>query len=80
MPKDVSDRIPTFFEVTTLLAWMLFDEEQVQIAVLETGLGGRLDCTNVCSPLVTVLLSIGLDHTHIWGTRFQRLPGRRPAF
>ena len=62
-----SDRIPTFFEITTLLAWMLFDEEGVEIAVLETGLGGRLDCTNVCRPLVTVITSIGLDHTHILG-------------
>ena len=70
---DVSDRIPTFFEVTTLLAWMLFDEEQVQVAVLETGLGGRLDCTNVCSPLVTVITSIGLDHTHILGDTLSKI-------
>ena len=70
---DVSDRIPTFFEVTTLLAWMLFDEEQVQIAVLETGLGGRLDCTNVCRPLVTVITSIGLDHTHILGDTISKI-------
>lgn len=64
---ESSDRIPTFFEITTLLAWMLFDEEGVEIAVLETGLGGRLDCTNVCHPRVTVITSIGLDHTHILG-------------
>lgn len=70
---DVSDRIPTFFEVTTLLAWMLFDEEKVQIAVLETGLGGRLDCTNVCSPMVTVITSIGLDHTHILGDTISKI-------
>ena len=64
---ESSDRVPTFFEITTLLAWMMFDEEGVEIAVLETGLGGRLDCTNVCCPLVTVITSIGLDHTHILG-------------
>ena len=64
---ESSDRIPTFFEITTLLAWMFFDEEGVEIAVLETGLGGRLDCTNVCRPVVTVITSIGLDHTHILG-------------
>ncbi len=46
---------------------MFFDEENVEIAVLETGLGGRLDCTNVCRPLVNVITSIGLDHTHILG-------------
>ena len=70
---NVSDRIPTFFEVTTLLAWMLFDEEQVRLAVLETGLGGRLDCTNVCRPLVTVITSIGLDHTHILGDTISKI-------
>ena len=64
---ESNDRVPTFFEITTLLAWMLFDEEGVEIAVLETGLGGRLDCTNVCRPLVTVITSIGLDHMHILG-------------
>lgn len=64
---ESSDRIPTFFEITTLLAWMFFDEERVEIAVLETGLGGRLDCTNVCRPLVNVITSIGLDHMHILG-------------
>jgi dihydrofolate synthase/folylpolyglutamate synthase len=70
---DVSDRIPTFFEVATLLAWMLFDQENVRIAVLETGLGGRLDCTNVCRPLVTVITSIGLDHTHILGDTLSKI-------
>lgn len=64
---ESGDRIPTFFEITTLLAWMFFDEERIEIAVLETGLGGRLDCTNVCRPLVNVITSIGLDHTHILG-------------
>ena len=64
---ESSDRTPTFFEISTLLAWMFFDEEKVEIAVLETGLGGRLDCTNVCRPLVNIITSIGLDHTHILG-------------
>ncbi len=70
---DVSDRVPTFFEVTTLLGWMLFDEENVEVAVLETGLGGRLDCTNVCQPLVTVISSIGLDHTQILGDTLSKI-------
>lgn len=61
------DRVPTFFEVTTLLAWMLFEEENVELVVLETGLGGRLDCTNVCVPKLTVITGIGLDHTQILG-------------
>ncbi len=70
---DASDRIPTFFEVTTLLAWMYFQEEKTDVAVLETGLGGRLDCTNVCNPKVTVITSIGLDHTHILGDTLSRI-------
>lgn len=58
---------PTYFEVATVLAWMFFDECQVELAVLETGLGGRLDCTTVCQPLLTIITNIGLDHTHILG-------------
>ena len=64
---DEADRMPTFFEAATLLAWMLFAEQQVQLVVLETGLGGRLDCTNVCQPIVTVITSIGFDHMQILG-------------
>lgn len=70
---DDADRMPTFFEAATLLAWMLFDEQQVQLAVLETGLGGRLDCTNVCNPLVTVITSIGFDHMAILGSTLDRI-------
>lgn len=70
---ESGDREPTFFEMTTLLGWMLFDEMNVELAVLETGLGGRLDCTNVCEPLVTVITSIGLDHTHILGNTLQKI-------
>ena len=58
---------PTFFEVTTAMAWRYFEQEQAEIAVLEVGLGGRLDATNVCSPLVTLITSISLDHTQLLG-------------
>lgn len=64
---DLQRDPPTYFEVATLLAWMYFDRRQVELAVLETGLGGRLDCTNVCSPVVTVITNISLDHTLILG-------------
>ena len=53
---------PTFFECATAAAFELFREEGVQIAVLEVGLGGRLDATNVSDPFVTAITSIGLDH------------------
>jgi dihydrofolate synthase / folylpolyglutamate synthase len=54
---------PTYFEVTTAMALVHFVERQVDAAVLEVGLGGRLDSTNVCLPAVSVITSISLDHT-----------------
>ena len=53
---------PTFFEVTTAVAFELFRRAEVEIAVLEVGLGGRLDATNIVSPFVTAITSIALDH------------------
>lgn len=58
---------PTFFELTTALALMHFADRQVDLVVLEVGLGGRLDSTNVCQPAVTVVTSISLDHTRQLG-------------
>ncbi|APZ91297.1 bifunctional folylpolyglutamate synthase/dihydrofolate synthase [Fuerstiella marisgermanici] len=72
-PAELLDDNVTFFEVATLLAWMFFDRQQVEIAVLETGLGGRLDCTNVCNPRLTIITSIGLDHTHILGDTLPKI-------
>lgn len=56
-------RMPTFFEITTAMAFVYFAKQPVDIAVLEVGLGGRLDSTNVCQPLVSVITSISFDHT-----------------
>lgn len=56
-------RMPTFFEITTAMAFVYFAQQPVDIAVLEVGLGGRLDSTNVCQPLVSVITSISFDHT-----------------
>ena len=56
------ERHPTFFEITTALAFDHFRRHSVELVVLETGLGGRLDATNVVDPLVAVLTSIDLDH------------------
>ncbi|HMO87090.1 MAG TPA: folylpolyglutamate synthase/dihydrofolate synthase family protein, partial [Lacipirellulaceae bacterium] len=63
---DPSQR-PTFFEITTAMALVHFADRQVDAAVLEVGLGGRLDSTNVCQPLVTGIASISLDHTRQLG-------------
>jgi dihydrofolate synthase / folylpolyglutamate synthase len=58
---------PTYFEVTTAMALMYFIERQVDTAILEVGLGGRLDATNVCLPIVSVITSISFDHTRQLG-------------
>jgi len=57
----------TFFEITTALAFAHFASREVDIAVIETGLGGRLDSTNVITPLVAAVTSIGIDHTEYLG-------------
>jgi dihydrofolate synthase/folylpolyglutamate synthase len=57
----------TFFETTTAIAFKYFSDQKVDFAVIETGLGGRLDSTNVIRPLVSVITSIGKDHTEILG-------------
>ena len=57
----------TYFELSTAIAFTLFDHEFVDIAIIETGLGGRLDATNVLLPLLSVITSISYDHTDILG-------------
>lgn len=58
---------PTFFEIMTATAFKYFADQAVDIVVLETGLGGRLDCTTVCNPLVTAITAISKDHTNLLG-------------
>lgn len=58
---------PSFFEMTVAMAFHIFKEEKVDIAIVETGMGGRLDSTNILSPLVSVITNIGLDHTQFLG-------------
>jgi dihydrofolate synthase / folylpolyglutamate synthase len=58
---------PTFFEITTALGFLHFVTQQVDLAIMETGLGGRLDATNLITPLVSVITSIDLDHQKILG-------------
>jgi dihydrofolate synthase / folylpolyglutamate synthase len=58
---------PSFFEMTVAMAFEYFFSEKVDIAVIETGMGGRLDSTNIISPLVSVITNIGMDHTEFLG-------------
>ena len=58
---------PTFFEITTAIAFKYFSERKVDYAVVEVGLGGRLDATNVITPEVSIITNIGLEHTDVLG-------------
>ena len=68
---------PTYFEIATAMAWLFFALRQVDVVVLEVGLGGRLDATNLCSPLVTVITNISLDHTAVLGTTLASIAGEK---
>lgn len=67
--RPVVETVPdlTWFEVTTALGFLYFAQEKVDVAVIEVGLGGRLDATNVVSPVVSVITSLSYDHTHLLG-------------
>ena len=64
---------PSFFELTTAMAFKYFAEQKVDIAVVEVGLGGRLDCTNIINPLISVITNISLDHTKFLGNTLQQI-------
>ena len=68
------ENIPaTFFEITTMLALLYFSQKKVDIAVLETGLGGRLDATNIVTPLLSIITSISMEHTEILGNSIESI-------
>jgi dihydrofolate synthase/folylpolyglutamate synthase len=62
------DDSPTFFEIITALAFMHFADQEVDVAIIETGLGGRLDSTNVVNPALVGITSISIDHQNLLGT------------
>jgi len=68
---------PSFFELTTALAFKYFAEKKVDIAVVEVGLGGRLDCTNVITPEVSVITNISFDHTQFLGNTLAEIAGEK---
>ncbi len=70
-------RQATFFEFTTALAFEYFRRQRVQFAIVETGLGGRLDATNIVLPLVSVITRIGLEHTAILGDTIEAIAGEK---
>ena len=68
---------PSFFEVTTAMAFQYFKERNIDIAVVEVGLGGRLDCTNIIQPLVSIITNISFDHTQFLGDTLAKIAGEK---
>ena len=68
---------PSFFELTTALAFKYFAEQEVDIAVIEVGLGGRLDCTNIITPILSIITNISLDHTQFLGNTLAEIAGEK---
>ncbi len=68
---------PSFFEITTALALKYFADEQADIAVIEVGLGGRLDCTNIISPILSIITNISYDHTQLLGNTLAQIANEK---
>ncbi|MEI6149251.1 MAG: folylpolyglutamate synthase/dihydrofolate synthase family protein [bacterium] len=75
--RGAEGREVTFFEFTTALAFEYFRRRQVQVAVVEVGMGGRLDATNVVWPVISVITRIGLEHTAYLGTTLAAIAGEK---
>ncbi len=72
--KVINEEIqPSFFEVTVAMAFAYFAEQQVDFAVIETGLGGLLDSTNIITPILSVITNIGYDHQNILGNTLEEI-------
>ena len=74
---DFNEIKPSFFEMTVALAFDIFSREKVDIAIIEVGLGGRLDSTNIITPLLSVITNIGWDHMNMLGNTLQLIAGEK---
>ena len=63
----IAELQPSFFEITTAMAFRYFAQQEVDVAVIEVGLGGRLDCTNIINPEISIITNISIDHTDLLG-------------
>ena len=68
---------PSFFELTMMMAFCYFRDQQVDIAVVEVGLGGRLDSTNIITPALSIITNIGLDHTQFLGNTIRKIANEK---
>jgi dihydrofolate synthase / folylpolyglutamate synthase len=74
---SLGHRDVTFFEFTTAIAFLYFQRRQVEVAVIETGMGGRLDATNIMIPAVSIITSIGLEHTAYLGDTIEKIAAEK---
>ena len=75
--KEELDQRPSFFEFMTLLSLVIFREEKVEVSVIEVGLGGRLDSTNIITPTISVITQISKDHTSILGKNIRKIASEK---
>ncbi len=68
---------PSFFELTVIMAFEYFAQENIDIAIIEVGMGGRLDSTNIISPELSIITNIGLDHTQFLGDSLAKIAGEK---
>lgn len=75
---ELFDRLkPSFFELTTAMAFKYFEECKVDIAVIEVGMGGRLDCTNIITPVLSIITNIGFDHMQFLGNTLEKIASEK---
>ena len=76
--KELLTRIkPSFFEMTVAMAFKHFSDEEVDISVIETGMGGRLDSTNIITPVLSVITNIGMDHSIYLGNSLEKIANEK---
>ncbi|WP_297100878.1 folylpolyglutamate synthase/dihydrofolate synthase family protein [uncultured Draconibacterium sp.] len=68
---------PSFFELTVAMAFDYFADQEIDVAIMEVGLGGRLDSTNIITPDVSIITNIGLDHTNLLGDTLEKIAGEK---
>lgn len=74
LPKEI---LPSFFEFTTIMAFEYFHQQKVDVAIIEVGLGGRLDATNIITPMVSAITNIALDHQNILGNTVEEIAAEK---
>ena len=75
--QQIEEIEPSFFEITVAMAFAAFAEQEVDIAIIETGMGGRLDSTNIITPMLSIITNIGYDHMDFLGNSLAEIAGEK---